>query len=286
VIGTTEYFNHEDVICGMRLWSNNCMNHNCYITPHGKHYVVQHLILITLLDIPFDSRSLLDKTLDSKNTLGMPLDRKNIIWKKKHLKRRGSRDSVVGIAAGYRLDERGVRVRFAVGSRIFSSPRCPDRHLGPPNLLSIGYRGLAAPSDGKSVVLNIAWQRWHYSVRHLTETILFYRNFVRQHYSAHLIKTTLLVSPWREQQSCPHHLIEATLFSTTPRRNINLRTTWHEQHYFQHQLRGTILVATQLHKWVHVDHNSRKSVRDFYYHLLIRAAICVKVLAWAGLRWR
>jgi hypothetical protein len=27
-------------------------------------------------------------------------------------------------------------------SRIFSSPRCPDRLWGPPNLLSNGYRGL------------------------------------------------------------------------------------------------------------------------------------------------
>jgi hypothetical protein len=35
-----------------------------------------------------------------------------------------------------------VRVRVPVGSRIFSSPRRPDRLWGPPNLLSNGYRGL------------------------------------------------------------------------------------------------------------------------------------------------
>jgi hypothetical protein len=52
-----------------------------------------------------------------------------------------SRDSVVGIATGYGLDGRGVGVRVPEGSRIFTSPRCPDRHLGPPNL-SNGYRGL------------------------------------------------------------------------------------------------------------------------------------------------
>jgi hypothetical protein len=46
-----------------------------------------------------------------------------------------SRDSVVGIATGYGLDDRGVGVRVLVGSRIFSSPRRPD-------LLSNGYRGL------------------------------------------------------------------------------------------------------------------------------------------------
>jgi hypothetical protein len=53
-----------------------------------------------------------------------------------------SRDSVVAIATRYGLDEGGVGVRVPVGSRIFCSPRCPDRLRGPPNLLSNGYRGL------------------------------------------------------------------------------------------------------------------------------------------------
>jgi hypothetical protein len=39
----------------------------------------------------------------------------------------GSRDSSVGIAIGYGLDDRGVGVRVQVGARIFSCPRCPDR---------------------------------------------------------------------------------------------------------------------------------------------------------------
>jgi hypothetical protein len=39
----------------------------------------------------------------------------------------GSRDSVVGIATSYGLDDRGVGVRVPVGSRIFSSPDRPDR---------------------------------------------------------------------------------------------------------------------------------------------------------------
>jgi hypothetical protein len=51
-------------------------------------------------------------------------------------------DSVVGISTGYRLGGRGFGVRVTVGSRIFSSPRRPDRLWGPPNLLSNGYRGL------------------------------------------------------------------------------------------------------------------------------------------------
>jgi hypothetical protein len=45
-----------------------------------------------------------------------------------------SRDSVVGIATGYGL----VSVRVPVGSRIFFSPRRPDRLWGPPSLLANG----------------------------------------------------------------------------------------------------------------------------------------------------
>jgi hypothetical protein len=52
-----------------------------------------------------------------------------------------SRDSVVGMATGYGLDDRGIRVLVPVGSRIFTSPSRPNRLWGPPNLLSNGYRG-------------------------------------------------------------------------------------------------------------------------------------------------
>jgi hypothetical protein len=53
------------------------------------------------------------------------------------------RDSVVGIATGYGLDDRGVGVRAPIESRIFSYPRRPDWVWGPPNFLSNGYRGKA-----------------------------------------------------------------------------------------------------------------------------------------------
>jgi hypothetical protein len=53
-----------------------------------------------------------------------------------------SRDNVVGIATGYRLDDRRVGVRVPVGSRIFSSACHPDQLWGPPTLLSNWYREL------------------------------------------------------------------------------------------------------------------------------------------------
>jgi hypothetical protein len=55
---------------------------------------------------------------------------------------RVSRDSAVGIATGYGLDDLEFGVRVPVGSRIFTSPCCPDQLWGPPNLLYNGYRGL------------------------------------------------------------------------------------------------------------------------------------------------
>jgi hypothetical protein len=45
-----------------------------------------------------------------------------------------------GVASRYGLDDSGVGVRVPVGSRIFSSPRHPDRLWGSPNLLSNGYQ--------------------------------------------------------------------------------------------------------------------------------------------------
>jgi hypothetical protein len=53
-----------------------------------------------------------------------------------------SLDSMVGIATGYRLGDRGFRVWVPVGSRIFSSPRRSDRRWGPPILLSNGFWSL------------------------------------------------------------------------------------------------------------------------------------------------
>jgi hypothetical protein len=56
-----------------------------------------------------------------------------------------SRDSSVGIALGYGLDDRGCRVRFPTGLRFFFSslPR-PEWFWDPPSLLSDEYQGREA----------------------------------------------------------------------------------------------------------------------------------------------
>jgi hypothetical protein len=55
-----------------------------------------------------------------------------------------SRDSSVGIALGYGLEDRGSRVRFPAGGwEFFSSPPRQERLWGPPSLLSNGYQGLS-----------------------------------------------------------------------------------------------------------------------------------------------
>jgi hypothetical protein len=53
-----------------------------------------------------------------------------------------SRDSVIGIAIGYGLDDWRVGVRVPVGSRMFSSPCRPHWLWSPLSLLSNGYRRL------------------------------------------------------------------------------------------------------------------------------------------------
>jgi hypothetical protein len=50
-----------------------------------------------------------------------------------------SQVSVVDIATGYGLVDRGFRFRVPVGSRIFSSAQRPDRLWSPPSLLTNGY---------------------------------------------------------------------------------------------------------------------------------------------------
>jgi hypothetical protein len=52
-----------------------------------------------------------------------------------------SRDSSVGIALGYRLDDRDSSVRFPAGAGKFLFTTRPERLWGPPSLLSNGYQG-------------------------------------------------------------------------------------------------------------------------------------------------
>jgi hypothetical protein len=53
-----------------------------------------------------------------------------------------NRDSSVGIATGYGLDDQGFRFRVPVESEIFFPTLRPHQLWGPPSLISIGYRGL------------------------------------------------------------------------------------------------------------------------------------------------
>jgi hypothetical protein len=46
-----------------------------------------------------------------------------------------SRNSLVGIATGYGLDERMIGFRFPAGAGNFSLTPCPDRLWGPPSLI-------------------------------------------------------------------------------------------------------------------------------------------------------
>jgi hypothetical protein len=61
---------------------------------------------------------------------------------------RMSRDSSVGIATGYGLDDRGVKSSSPGRDKNFLFSRCPDRPWGSPNLLFNVYwggRGVAFP---------------------------------------------------------------------------------------------------------------------------------------------
>jgi hypothetical protein len=55
-----------------------------------------------------------------------------------------SRDSVIGIASSYGLDDQEFGVLVPVGLRIFSSPSRSGRLWGPPNFLSNRYRGICS----------------------------------------------------------------------------------------------------------------------------------------------
>jgi hypothetical protein len=55
-----------------------------------------------------------------------------------------SRDSVVGIATGYELDDQEVGVRVLVGAKIITSPCGPDRFWVHPTSYPMGTGGKAA----------------------------------------------------------------------------------------------------------------------------------------------
>jgi hypothetical protein len=120
------------------------------------------------------------------------------------------RDSVAGIETGYGLDDRGVGVRVPIGSRIFSSPRRPDRLWGPPNFLSNGYRVLFPRGEsGRGVKLTTPFQLVprsrkigsihspHHIRLHDVVLVIRHRdNFTRQSKSAYIC---LVIISWEPQ---------------------------------------------------------------------------------------
>jgi hypothetical protein len=60
------------------------------------------------------------------------------------MKRR--RDSSVGMATSYGLDDKGIGVGIPVGARFFSYPCRPEQFWGPPSLLSMDI-GVYFPRD-------------------------------------------------------------------------------------------------------------------------------------------
>jgi hypothetical protein len=120
-----------------------------------------------------------------------------------------SRDSSVGIATGYGLNDRRVGVRVSVKARSFSSPRCPDRLWGPPSLLSNGYRGVkrqGREADHSPTTSAEVKKMWIYiSTPSLRGIVLLCMELV--HASPSLLssrtswKTNALNDVWRNAQS-------------------------------------------------------------------------------------
>jgi hypothetical protein len=66
------------------------------------------------------------KLQSTVNIFAKPVPIIRVISKSIEVLTHRSRDSAVGIATGYGLDDRGVGVRVPEGSRILSSPHRPD----------------------------------------------------------------------------------------------------------------------------------------------------------------
>jgi hypothetical protein len=69
-----------------------------------------------------------------------------------------SRDSVVDISSGYGLVERGFGVRVPVGTRIFSSPRCPGFGAHPTSY-PMGTGGKAAGAWSCPLTSSLCWRQ-------------------------------------------------------------------------------------------------------------------------------
>jgi hypothetical protein len=76
-----------------------------------------------------------------------------------------NRDSSVGIATGWGLDEWRVEFLVTIGSNIFSPPRRSDRLRGTPSFLYSGYRGYSPrhTADHSPPTSTEAKKTWNYT---------------------------------------------------------------------------------------------------------------------------
>jgi hypothetical protein len=117
---------------------------------HHSDFIRKSKIIIFILNVIISQGSYATFKPHCRNAI----KKKNPVWnfngkflrkklvKNIYLLMYGSRDSAVGIATGYGLDDWEIGVRVPVGSRIITSPCLPDRLWGPPNLLYNRYWGL------------------------------------------------------------------------------------------------------------------------------------------------
>jgi hypothetical protein len=157
----------------------------------------------------------------------------------------GSRDSVVGTATGYGLDDWGVRVRVPVRSRIFSS-RCPDRLWGSSNLLSDGFPetpspgikrpGREAPTSAEVRKIWIYTSTAPYAFMAILAPVPVVRRSCSRDFSTPQIETLERLDwytfglvcdstvKWKCDNSCSFHLLQAHPFLLTL--NVGLLTWW------------------------------------------------------------
>jgi hypothetical protein len=116
---------------------------------------IKHGVVLQKKKLPCYFHSLRIKNFPQNFVLGEPVYIPPLMWDNKFHTRTElikllfyilifsfvkSRESVVGIAIGYELDDQEVRVRAPIEAIIFTSACRPNRFCGPPSVLSNEHR--------------------------------------------------------------------------------------------------------------------------------------------------